>query len=374
MSRLTSFKIASLSLLASVAVFFNSCAEDPIAVTPDSRTTYDFSPMSYSGQTVRIMLADSLLKLVKGLDKAGAMPVTKAQLEAIFDNTNGLFANIATNKKLSDKVSTQLSAGLVNQYRAWFDTLATRSALYAGTSAAVTTEEGLYLPEMLDKGFMGSIFYAQAVNYLLNEVPVANNSTVVTGEGTEMQHNWDEAFGYFGASQNYLNQSLTQRRTSAGIDVNGDGKIDPASERTVYHARYAATADSLHTTFTSFGSPELGNKIMKAFLDGRKAIATNDATKRQEATMTILTNWDKVFIANAIRYAGEAKKRINAGENYNGPWTELSQFVEMTRYWSGNALASRYAEVRALIGSKPSDIDATKIDQIVALLKTAYGF
>lgn len=376
MSRVNSLKLASFSLLAAGALFLNSCADDTIVPDDDqAKTTYDFAPdMSYSGQTVRILLADSLLKIVKGLDDAGATPVTKAHLESLFDNTNALFADIATDKKLSDKVSNQLSANLAGQYRAWFDTIATRSTMYAGTAAAVTTADGLYLPELLDKGFMGSIFYAQAVDYLVNKVPVANNTTNVAGQGTAMAHNWDEAFGYFGASHNYLTQTIEQRRTSAGIDANSDGKIDPATERTVYHARYAATADNTHTSYTTAGNQEYGNKIMKAFIEGREAIAKNDVAKRDAAMLTILSNWDKTFIANAIRYAGTAKTRINASENYDGPWAELAAFVDMTQYWSQNALAGKYSEVRALIGNKPSDVDAAKIDQIVALLKTAYGF
>jgi hypothetical protein len=374
MSRpLLSLKMASLSLLAAGALFLNSCEE---STGPDTtpKTTYDFSPMNYGGQTVRLMLADSLLKIVKGLDDAGAVPVTKSQLEAIFDNTDGLFANIAADKKLSDKVSNQLNANMVGMYRAWFDSLATRSAMHAGTPEAVTTSDGLYLPELIEKGFMGSIFYAQAVDYLVNKVPLADNSNEVTGQGTAMAHNWDEAFGYFGASRNYLKQTTEQRRISAGVDVDGDGKIDPATERTVYHARYAATADFLDTTYTNKGKQDFGNKIMQAFIDGRVAIGEGNAEKRDAARQTILTNWDKIFIANATRYAGTAKTRMGTAANYDGPWAELSQFVDMTQYWSGNALGAKYSEVRALIGNKPSDVDASKIDQIVTLLKTAYGF
>ncbi|HET6512562.1 MAG TPA: DUF4856 domain-containing protein [Candidatus Kapabacteria bacterium] len=375
MSRLSSLKLAGFSLLAASTLFLSSCAEDPITPGEDPKTAYNFSPdMNYGGQTVRLMLADSLLKIVKGLDDAGAMPVSKAHLESLFDNTNGLFASIAADKKLSDKVSNQLNANMVGQYRAWFDSLATRSATYAGTPAAVTTADGLYLPELLEKGFMGSIFYAQAVDYLVNKVPTANNSTNVPGQGTAMAHNWDEAFGYFGASQNYLTQTTEQRRIAAGIDVNSDGKIDPATERTVYHARYAATADFTDTTYTNKGKQDFGNKIMQAFIDGREAIAKNDVAKRTAAVTAILSNWDKTFIANAIRYAGTAKTRMGTGANYDGPWAELSQFVDMTQYWGGNALGSKYSEVRALIGNKPSDVDAAKIDQIVTLLKTAYGF
>ena len=105
--------------------------------------------MNYGGQTVRLLLVDSLVRLLKTTGgTAGAAPVTAAQLNALFDNSNELWKEIATDKKISDKVSGLLDPNFVAQIRAWFDTVEVRSAIHAGSADAVTTADGIYRFEM----------------------------------------------------------------------------------------------------------------------------------------------------------------------------------------------------------------------------------
>lgn len=371
---LRSLKTFSLSLLAVGSIFLNSCT-DTIVDPGAEQTTYDFAPdMSYSGQTVRLLLVDSLMNRIKQLDDAGAIPVSAADLNAIFDNTTGLFSNIATGKKLSDKVSGAVNPMMVAQLRAWFDSLATRSAMHAGSIEALTTSDGVYLLEAVEKSLMGAVLYAQAINYLRNEVPVANNVTITPGEGTAMAHNWDEAFGYFGASRNYAELKTAAERRSS-FDWNNDGKIDPASERNFYFARYTATVDTQHFTYTDKGTMNLGDAIVKNFIAGREAIADNNTEKVASATNAILTAWDKVIGANAVRYGGVIKTQIAAGKGYNGQWAEMKGFIDMSQYNTQSMLsAAKYAELKALIGEKPADVTTEKVDQIISIIKTAYGF
>lgn len=373
MSRLSSLKLASLSLVAASALFLSSC-EEVIVEPPRTVSSYsDFLPdMNYGGQTVRLLLTDSLVRLLKTTgNTAGASPVTAAQLNALFDNSDALWSEIATDKKISDKVSGLLDPNFVNQIRAWFDTVQVRSAMYAGSREAVTTEDGIYIPEAIEKGLMGAMMYAEAVNYLVNKVPVADNVTVKPGQGTAMEHNWDEAFGYFGASHNYHQLSIADRR--ANVDANNDGKIDPSTERSYFHARYAATADTSYSTFTS-QRLDLGNAILKAFIEGRQAIADKDEEKRDAARLAILSNWDKIMAGNAVRYAGVIKSALAAGNSINVQWAELKGFVDMTQYWNGNALSTRFNEAKTLVGDKPSDVTVEKLDQLVSLIKQQYGF
>lgn len=378
MSRPFNFmKLASLSLLAAGVLFLNSCSEDTVEPNPveNPQTKYEYTPMAYSGQTVRLLLTEELMKKINALDDAGAVAITKADLEAIFDNTNALFTEISTNKKLSDKISSLVTPNMVQQFRDWFDSIATRSTMHAGSVDAFTTSDGLYLPEMVEKTLMGAMMYHQAINYLTVSVPTADNQTIVEGEGTKMQHNWDEAFGYFGASRNYLELPYyAQRRTSS--DVNGDGTIDPKSDRNFYVARYTATADSQYTTYTTATtSPKLGNAIMENFIAGRKAINDKNTAGLAAITAKILGAWDKMIAANAVRYSGVIKTRIASSANYNKEWAELKGFIDMTQYYNQNLLGvGKYAEVKALIGNKPSDVTTEKLDQIAQIVKTAYSF
>jgi hypothetical protein len=202
-------------------------------------------------------------------------------------------------------------------------------------------------------------------------VPIADNVTVKTGEGTKMEHNWDEAFGYFGAARNYLEIPLNDRTTNK--DVNGDGAIDPKSERSFYYARYAVTADRNDTIFTT-KSLTLSDEIVRAFIDGRQAIVNKDYTARDQAATRVLQAWDMVNGASALRYAVLLKKDITDGKSLSGKWTEMRGFVMATQYYSSTKLsASTYAQVMTLIGSTTKDITIDKLDQIVTLIKTAYA-
>lgn len=361
MSRsILSLKAASLSLLVASALTLGSCESTIVDPGPE-QTTYEFASMNYGTSTVQLLLADSLLARIKQVDDPGAGPIAKSQMEAIFDNTAGLFSSIAAGK-LSDNVVTTLDANLKTQLRNWMDSIAARSLTLAGqpTSTfpnALTTDDGIYLVEAIEKSLMGSVFYANAVSALKSPSVQA----------------WDNAFGYFGASRDFLDREGAAKRRAA-IDVNGDGKIDPGSERSFFFARYAATADTLFSTYTT-QSLDLGNAIVRNFIDGRIALGNNDLSKANASANAILTAWDKVIAGNAVRYGGGIKTQIAAGKNFNGQWMELKGFIDMTQYNNTSLLTpAKYAEVKALIGSKPSDVTAEKVDQITSIIKTAYGF
>jgi hypothetical protein len=348
-----SLKSAGLSLLAAGALFLNSCEKDIVDPGTPETTTYEFSSMNYGTSTVQLLLADSLLTRIKQVDDAGATAISKGEMEAIFDNTSGLFSSIAAGK-LSDNMSPLLAS----QIRSWMDSIATRSQTMAGSIDALTTSEGLYLVEAIEKAIMADDFYGNAVSALRLSPTVQS---------------WDNAFGYFGASRDYLKRDGAYLRRAA-LDVNGDGKIDPSSERNFFFARYAATADTQFSTYTT-QSLKLGDAIVKNFIDGRKALAENNTEKATAAANAILTAWDKVIAGNAVRYGGVIKSQIAAGKSYNGQWAELNGFVMMTQLNTTSLLSSaKFAEVKALIGNKPADINPEKVDQIVSIIKTAYGF
>lgn len=373
---LTSVSARAVRLLKVLAlpsmIAFASC-ETTSEPPQDTPAVYEFTNVNYTGQSVRILLTDTLMTIIKGLDDNGAQPATKSQLEAIYDNSAGLFTDIATNKKLSDKISGAVTPTLAADIRGWFDTLEVRSARFAGSAEAVTTDQGLYLPEFIEKGIMGSVFYAQAINYLVNEVPIADNATEKPGEGTKMQHNWDEAFGYFGAARKYLSFTSDEiSKNPSHKDVNQDGKIDKLTERNWYFARYAGSRDKGFNVFTS-AQTKYAETIFKAFIDGRAAINAKDRAKREAATTVILDTWDKIIASSAIKYAVDVQTRLATG--YNGPWAELKMFVDMTQYNPTNKLgAAGYAELKSLIGETPAGMTAEKLTQIINKIKTAYGF
>lgn len=366
--------------LAAFAGGMTSCKDNdddnkPV-VTEQIPTTYNFENVNYKGQTVRLLLADSMIKIFKGLEKPGTTTtVTKAQLEALYDNTGNYFSDITTGKKISDKIFGGTGGELDKNMRNWFDTIAVRSTKYAGSKDATTNSQGLYLLEYVEKNLMGGLFYYQAMNYLNNEVPVADNNTVVAGEGTQMEHNWDEAFGYFGAAREF--NKLTDTEIAANPsqkDFNNDGKIDVTSEKNFFFARYAGNRDKNYAVFTS-AQTDFTKDIFDAFIKGRYYIGKKDYAKRDEAANTIKATWDKIIGASAVHYADGIKTNIATPGANNGRWAELKLFVEMTQFNNATKLnAANYNTIRTKLGEKPADITLDNINEIISILKSAYGF
>jgi len=56
---------------------------------------------------------------------------------------------------------------------------------------------------------MGACLYYQATSVYMGASKMdVDNETIVPGEGTAMQHHWDEAFGYFSVPKDFpLNKS-----------------------------------------------------------------------------------------------------------------------------------------------------------------------
>jgi hypothetical protein len=53
----------------------------------------------------------------------------------------------------------------------------------------------------------------------------------------------------------------------------------------------------------------------------------------------------------------------------------MKGFIDMSQYNTQSMLsAAKYAELKALIGEKPADVTTEKVDQIISIIKTAYGF
>jgi hypothetical protein len=116
-------------------------------------------------------------------------------------------------------------------------------------------------------------------------------------------------------------------------------------------------------------------EIFRAFIKGRQHINNKKYAERDADRTVILAAWDRIIAANALRYANTIKTKLATPGSYNGPWTEMKGFIDMIQYNGTNKLGTAgYNTVKALVGSKPADVDAAKLDQIISTLKTTYGF
>ena len=185
--------------------------DDDDTPTYDIPQTYSFANVSYSGQTQRLSMLNELKSYMKTANTMGTA------LDA--DRMKAMYANDAANAGFSGTYddSKQLKSKTFESVRADFEALMDEMA--AASQSTIAGSEGLsgviesangekrYLvggdgvehAQLIEKGLMGACFYYQATAvYFGDDRMNVDNETVVEGEGTEMEHHWDEAFGYLG--------------------------------------------------------------------------------------------------------------------------------------------------------------------------------
>ena len=258
---------------------------------------------------------------------------TDAGRKVVAPGTKGKFAikqtgidDISKGKDLAGKTFKGTVTGMPNNMTGaelmefWIDKA---SAAKKGVDIA----NGYNYPQLISKFIMGAVSYNQAVDNYLDEKLAADNKPndkpyKKGAHYTGKEHSWDEAFGYFGAPAHTL--ALTPKdvydiakRKDAALslaDANKDGKVDLKTEMTFGPAYYAAGFDA--SVYGKSNGTTYLSSITKAFLDGRKLIASADGKKLTDAQRTELKghaetigkNWQAVLAEATYKYAGSVYK------------------------------------------------------------------
>ena len=245
--------------------------------------------------------------------------------------------------------------------------------------------------QLISKFAMGAVFYYQAVDSYLDERLSAdkNPNDKPYKEGrhyTGKEHVWDEAFGYFGAPVHAVsldaNQAygIAKRKPDlmAVADVNNDGMIDLKTEMTFAFAYYAADADkSAKTSYLA--------DITGAFIEGRQLITSaqgNALTDTQRAELmaiaeSIKTSWQQVIAEATFKYAGSVYKDLQkliiiveangdvseAFRAYAKHWGEFKGFA-MALQTSGRDLGETAVKLNRLSGFSPVHLDGNQVTGI----------
>ena len=345
-----------------------SCKYNTTNNTYTIPTTYNFTNVKYSGQTARLLLLQNLSATIA---EATTRTVTEAELLAIYENTAGLHTDISTGKKLSDKCESAANT----QVRAWFAQIETLS----GAAMGYTTADSIDLKQMIEKTLMGAVFFSQAANNYLQLVSNDDNSTVTEGEGTTMEHHWDEAFGYFGAARDYNNYTDAEIKSPGQKDANGDATINSQSEKCFYYGQTAAKRDIDTQGFSASSKTDFTKALFDAWLAGRAAISNKNYENRDKAKADILLNWEKIIAATVIHYLNDVKSDIATGASastLNTHWAEMKGYFNSLQYYSGNRMAFQFIHVNARLGNKPSDVvnNLSNLDNAASTIKQTYGF
>tara|TARA_B100001093_G_scaffold47148_1_gene40076 strand:+ start:467 stop:1630 length:1164 start_codon:yes stop_codon:yes gene_type:complete len=328
------------SLLLIVAVIsFSSCEKDNEPAPnpgPELPSTYNFENVSFGGQTDRLDMMGEMTAEMKSANSGGTVDGTK--LVNMFSNSNSPFsaANLnASTKQLKSKCFSDGTGGIYDadtyEYLMNYYAGVTQTATGAWTpgNAGVSTNGnksyffdayGVEYTQIIEKGLMGAVFYYQAAESYTREGKIGDavdNVIITPNEGTDMEHHWDEAFGYFGVPTD-----LTV--------ANFDTKLDAGEVR--YHGKYAGVGQDA-------GLNTVG-KVMNEFIKGRFGISNNDYTMRDQAASQLRAEWEMVIATTAIHYLNEAQSNFSDETLRNHELSEALAFIMSLHYNSDKLMSS----------------------------------
>lgn len=398
------FKKLSLSTFPILLLALASCsnddatAEDTYNYTVPATYTFErnaVTSVDYSGQSSRLLMLDEMGKYFSTAATNGTV-ADDAVLSDMYANVNNRYTGTGLNasgKQLKDKTaaskdyfSLYLGGGSIAEQvsvRDLFETQfdigdaasqgATASAGVAGvyldgTSKRLFAANGLEPQQVLLKGMMGACFMDQiANNYLsLNKLDGGTNKVdntkkvLLTGKSyTEMEHNWDEAYGYIYGADNLTVTPNTFKFWSSYINqVNAD---------------------------TDFNT--LKADIDLAFRKGRAAIVANDYKVRDAQIDIIKSKLAMVSAVRAVFYLQEGKGKLatDKGAKAFHALSEGYGFIMSLRYTNKPGTNSPYftkSEVDGMLASMVSgtnglwaiDTLGAKLDTISTQIAVKFGF
>lgn len=280
------------------AVGFSSCepTTDNGYTVP---TTYNFDNVSYSGQTNRLDMMAEITTYIKTAHVSGAAALDATKLKDMYgDNTGNHFTDAALNASTKQLKSKTVATEQTN-FEAYMDAVAvasqsTNQVAADGTAGIATNnagnktylfnERGIEYAQIIEKGLMGACFYYQGTAVYLGDGKMnVDNETVEPGEGTEMEHHWDEAFGYLGVPKDFPTNT-------SGL---------------VFWGKYCNKHEAVYP---------LNQKMMDGFLKGRAAISAKDLTTRDAQRVELKKQWELVVAATALYYLNKGKDDLTTDQ------------------------------------------------------------
>jgi hypothetical protein len=393
-----------VALLTLSTLIFSSCSSEDNPsennINYTIPTTYSFernsaTTVDYSGQTTRINMLQEMGDYYRIQASANAT-VSATKLSSMYSNSANAFTNAVLNesgKQLKDKTASSIDyfnllqgggtlseqVAVRNLFEAQFTagTAASQgnnaSAGIAGkyldgSSVRLFAANGLEPQQIFLKGMMGASFLDQICNnYLsLNKLDGAtaridnSNKILISGTNyTEMEHYWDEAYGYIYGGDNVTATPNIFRFWSSYINqVNDDSDFNTIK------------AD-----------------IDLAFRKGRAAITANDYTTR-DAQIAIIK--EKLAIVSAVRAVyylqeGKAKLATDSGAKAFHALSEGYGFIMSLRYTNKQGTNNPYLskqEVDTILNQLTNgtnglwDIDALspKLDTLSTQIAAKFNF
>lgn len=336
--------------------------------------TYQFedangnSTVSFSGQAQRLEMLSEIAAYMKTANTSGTS-VDAQTLRDMYANSNYTWTDnpglgmTGSSKQLKNKTAAAPSGtadpSVQEYFEGFMDAIAGLSATTVagndnggpGTGGVVVsttnpakqylqTAQGIEYGQFIEKGLMGAVFYNQiAMNYLGDDEMASDNTTPVDPDNgkyyTEMQHAWDEAYGYFTSEIDYV------------ADGNGTDR---------FWGKYADKREGVLGSATA---------IAEAFRKGRAAIDANMMETRDEQIAIIRTELQKVVAGTAIHYLNDAVTDFADHALRNHKLSEAVAFISCLPY-GHNPIATQ-AQVGQWTQALGSDFYNTETASILLL-------
>lgn len=169
-------------------------------------------------------------------------------------------------------------------------------------------ENGIEWAQIIQKTLIGAYHLDYICNVLLNKGLNADNAHLVTGKKyTQLEHNWDEAYGFFTVNDMYYNGATDQAA--------------PKVSNEYYLGSYA-------WEYNKAGFVQLHS----AFLKGRAAIHNNDMTQVHAQARIIRNILELTIGASANGYMGKASDGTATEASRIHAFGEGKGFVYSTRF------------------------------------------
>jgi hypothetical protein len=339
-------------------VLLTACQKDEVnpASSYEIPTSYTFDNVNYTGQSQRIKMLDELVLEIRKGNNDG-VKVNATLLKEMFSNINNRFSDSTLNtsgKQIKDK--TFLSERTL--FEQYFDSLERVSASVTngangiagrilsidGTSKYLFNENGIEYKEVIEKGLYGAFLYYQITSvYLSTEKMNVDNQTVITGQGTAMQHHWDEAFGYLAVPTDFPT-NLT------GIK---------------FLSRYINSRNAIL---------DCNRTLMNAFIKGRAAINNKDYITRDAQIQIIITELERVMAATAINYLNQAKTNFADDAKRNHTLSECYGFIYALKFNTKKKITeTEISELMNLLGTNYYEISLSNIETLKTRIAQIYS-
>ena len=407
-------KLIKFLPLAVVASGFIACESDDDAAPSGgggegnptlvvAPATYEFknsegnSTVSFTGQTTRLAQGAVILSQ---LNTFGA---TEATIDNMFAEGEG-FENAdlnGTGKKIRNKVAGSVDYFIdnsveQNEIREDFDNFINSQVVtflseYADKDAVpvategnagklgprLVNEKGLEYDQAFNKGLIGAWTLDQIINHYLSRLDEGTNradhDAGIKAEGkeyTNMEHFWDEAYGYlYGASTNLVDPN--------SIHLEKDNVVD----KFLYKYVQRVNGDLDFDTYAA--------EIFDAFKLGRAAIAQKNYKVRDEQADIIRELLSEVIGIRAVYYLKQGAAKLKSVETINdgSAFHDLSEgygFVYSLRFTQNPATNQPYftkeevdgfiAELDAGNGFWDLADDTTKLEDMASKIAAKFDF